>query len=45
MKAELYAQIYANPVYPANRAPRTRAEREKVLYETRKVLKKRGISH
>jgi predicted amidohydrolase len=45
LKAELYAGIYANPIYPANRAPRTRAERERVLSETKKVLKKRGILH
>jgi len=43
LRTELYTGIYKEPLYPANRVPRTRPERERILSETKKVLRKKGI--
>ena len=43
LKSEIYAPIYKNKIYPADRRPRTRSEREKIIRETRDALRKKGI--
>lgn len=43
LRTEIYRKVYEQPVYPANRCPQSRMEREQILKESVKSLIRRGV--